>query len=780
MHFKVTARTILQLGAELISSDAIAFYELIKNAFDAGSKNVTVRVVVRISQAILDDYFSQAAEKDGDDEQFDEDEFIEDKKFLTGKIDFEAPFADGLEQQLLAAKTPNKLKDILKGANYITIEDKGDGMSMSDLEDVYLTIGTRYRRKQREENSVGTRPILGEKGLGRLSVMRLGDRLRVETTKEGEKQYHVLEIDWTEFSHDSDSLLETISITPKQGKVKPDAKIKGTVILISDLKSSWTQAKLEEINKSQLSRFIDPFAKKNREFIQLWFNNEPIVSEGLDKKLFQYAHAVASAKLEFEKGTPVFHGELDYRSYNRKTTFSLSGTHLASVLGTASYKELLQSLGPFSVQLYWFNRQLLRESEGVLDAPYIKHLVDTWGGGLMVYRDGFRVNPYGGPGDDWLSLDPMALASGGYKLNRKQIVGKVDISSEANPLLLDQTNREGLRSNPQKDALVTLLRYLFKDELRDFLDEVKKIEEQNIAALSLNEIEKRIETGQKQVKAAVEDLKRKYPQIKAEKETLSTIEEVLEESALLFARAKASADVLNSRLKTTIELAGLGLMVDVIGHELNRSTKHALDTINTLSGRDLPAGLKEHMDTLRLQLKTLQTRLKVIDPLGPSGRQQKVLTDLRELVNDVIRSHQGQFKRHKTKVEIIDRHPNQEWKIRIVPGMVVQILENLIANSIYWIKQEQNVHRLAAGNITIVLNRKEETITFSDNGPGIPREKKENVFRPFYSTKPPGDGKGLGLYISREMARYHNASLTLLDTGNTDNLNTFILNLKAN
>src|SRR5262245_52499328 len=46
--FRVTARTVLQLGAELISSDSIAFYELIKNAVDAGSPKAFVQVVVRL------------------------------------------------------------------------------------------------------------------------------------------------------------------------------------------------------------------------------------------------------------------------------------------------------------------------------------------------------------------------------------------------------------------------------------------------------------------------------------------------------------------------------------------------------------------------------------------------------------------------------------------------------------------------------------------------------------------------------------------------------------
>ena len=79
----------------------------------------------------------------------------------------------------------------------------------------------------------------------------------------------------------------------------------------------------------------------------------------------------------------------------------------------------------------------------------------------------------------------------------------------------------------------------------------------------------------------------------------------------------------------------------------------------------------------------------------------------------------------------------------------------------------------------MTFNRKNESILYSDNGPGIPKEKKEDIFRPFFSTKPPGDGKGLGLYISRENAKYNNAVLSLLDE-NKNNLNTFILSLNNN
>jgi hypothetical protein len=133
----------------------------------------------------------------------------------------------------------------------------------------------------------------------------------------------------------------------------------------------------------------------------------------------------------------------------------------------------LEAVGPFKLQLYWFNRRFIQDAAG-LEAPYIKQLVKNWAGGVMVYRDGFRVNPYGGPSDDWLGLDRRALASGGYKLNRNQLIGKLEISARKNPALLDQTNREGLRESDEKETLVALLRHLILTNFKTFLDQVEE------------------------------------------------------------------------------------------------------------------------------------------------------------------------------------------------------------------------------------------------------------------------------------------------------------------
>ena len=106
----------------------------------------------------------------------------------------------------------------------------------------------------------------------------------------------------------------------------------------------------------------------------------------------------------------------------------------------------LRNLGSFSVQFYWYNRRLLKEIPGIGKKGDIVAEVNSWAGGLMVFRDFFRINPYGGQDDDWLELDKKALAARAYKVNRSQLVGGVSLTS-GNFRLMEQTNRDGLVDN---------------------------------------------------------------------------------------------------------------------------------------------------------------------------------------------------------------------------------------------------------------------------------------------------------------------------------------------
>src|SRR5262249_4988507 len=79
-----------------------------------------------------------------------------------------------------------------------------------------------------------------------------------------------------------------------------------------------------------------------------------------------------------------------------------------------------------------------------------------------VYRDGFRVWPYGEPHDDWLRLDQRRVNNPVVRFSNNQLVGFVEISRDGNPDLVDQTNREGLIHNQAYEDLRRLLYFVLQ------------------------------------------------------------------------------------------------------------------------------------------------------------------------------------------------------------------------------------------------------------------------------------------------------------------------------
>ena len=150
-------------------------------------------------------------------------------------------------------------------------------------------------------------------------------------------------------------------------------------------------------------------------------------------------------------------------------------------------------------------------------------------------------------------------------------------------------------------------------------------------------------------------------------------------------------------------------------------------------------------------------------------------------VRYILDSHAAQFARHDVKLDfrVVPESTSPRMRVFMVKGMFVQILENLLANSMYWLKLENQLNPSFTPKIQITLDRGEKILTLSDNGPGIPVERGDEVFQPFFTTKRPGEGHGLGLYVSREIANYNGASLTLAkdESIHEGKLNTFVLEL---
>ncbi len=772
MAFKVAARVILELGAELIGSDAIALYELIKNSVDAESDWVSINVQVVLTRSHYLECMESLDEREAADT-------IRDALFSN--LDPTAPraarraFRDII---LGAGNDRRKLKSALQAAyhdlNWIAVADRGIGMSGRELQDVFLTIGTRSRRGEkvdrRGEFVDPGRIVLGDKGVGRLSAMRLGDHMVVTTTKAGEVYYNTLDIDWTKFSHDSSNMIEDIEVLPRKGEKKDRRSRRGTTILIRNLKGDWDRLSFARMVEDQFKRLVDPFPTSKDEpywqdpnkLFRLKYNGRKHEVPEIPSWLLDQAHAVVTASFEADaEGSARLSGHIDYRLRGRERTFELIEQELMSLTDPIADRKIrtgpstLRNLGSFTVRFHWYNRRLLRELPEIGNRKFILDTVNAWAGGLMVFRDCFRINPYGGQDDDWLELDKKALSARAYKVNRSQLVGAVNLSSQ-NYRLIEQTNRSGLADNEYKQVLVGMLRHVVISEFRTFITNVDK-ERKLIDETTTDDLDLRLDATRLEIEKRIRDLKREAPN---HAEPLAELQQLTIDLGTLVDQAKAMAKEYEDDRSKFVHLAGIGLLVEFVLHEIGRITGRALNALSGMEFEDFgPAGAAA-LRTLQEQLVTLGKRVDNLDPLSTSRRQVKQRFDMRDLVRQVTDSREDQFARHGVKIELY--LPKKRWMVRAVKGMVLQILENLLENAVYWLKVEKRRDRRFRPRIDISLDPASLELVVEDNGPGVAIQRREEIFEPFVTAKPPGEGRGLGLYISREIARYHDWELSLV------------------
>ena len=809
MSFRVAARTLLNLGAELISSDGVAFYELIKNGLDAGSRTVRVDVVVALPPPTYRDVRNRLVnlghEQGGDDGPPHDVSLEPVRKQACEGIDPTAATALEAVRRLSIATTweqlSHTLENVYSDLNYISVSDTGSGMSLEDLSDTYLTIGTPARFREREQwklksrdhgiSSERTRPVLGEKGVGRLSAMRLGSSLHVQTSRAGETHWNILDINWADFSEDVDALIGDIPVQPVVGARKGDPNQSGTTIFISRLSEPWSREKVVEVANQEFSKLVDPFTSGIRLPARIYFNEQQIEIPRFNRILFEHAHATVSATYIADP-EPRLSGRIWYvgnrrnAGDERETTFVLEGAHAVSAVGGMLRQEditmdTLRSVGPFSLILYWYNRQRLSAIEGIGNLRAVRELLRRWAGGVMVFRDGFRVSPYGNLDDDWLDLDRRALGYRSFKVNRSQIVGKLDISSVDNLHLADQTNREGLRDTVEKRVLVRLLKWVIEIAFLDFLNAVDE-EKPAKDDLDLDDLEARTMDYDSELDQVLMRLSREHPDVEQEYHIMALIQDNRQVLRTTMAEVRRRREAYETGRSQLVHLAGVGLMVEILAHELNRATTYTLNTLSDAQREPVPAQIATVLSTLEAQLRSLQKRLRTLDPLTTRGRQVKESFDLIAWVQDTLDAHRAQFTRHAIRLTFRTK-PDQgaRFAVRAVKGMIVQVLENLISNSVYWLDQERKLTPSFEPDITVEIDTVQKELRFSDNGPGIEPGRKEQVFQAFHSTKPPGAGNGLGLFIAREIAEYHDAALYLDTTpsGPHQTLHTLVFDLRS-
>ena len=801
MSFKFKARVLLELGAELISSDAVALYELIKNTLDAGSKEVDIHIRIAMQhsaytqlRALLQQDMQDVHSKSSPRPKFD---FREFNAMVLQQLEDQATSATR-KRFVDAYGAPTTVDDAIESldhayfrGNYILVKDTGWGMSPQDLEESYLTVGTPARLLEKNiavaRATSGTSRLqnpkpeaglpLGEKGIGRLSAMRLGHFVRVKTKTKGADFWSLLDLDWrpafADPTLDASALDFPVEAEPCESE---EVSYQGTSIYIRDLQSDWSESKVRRIAAADLAKLSDPFARlRANKFMNVEFQDVDISVPVLDREPLRAADAVCTAKFSYDEfDEPQLALHIDYKTFTRERTDHLRKEHLRACVREEPSKKkkrvllldaeivarALKHVGPWELQFYWFNRGRIMRKTPELWNDSIRDFLGQWGGGFLVYRDGFRVYPYGERSDDWLDLDRKALASSAYKLNRAQMVGRLQISSIGNPSLLDQTNREGFRDSYDREALIRMLRYVILGFCRPFLEQVEREVEPPIAEV-VEEVQKRLSTSRD---IAVSSLKSMQGRLPDESANIGKVMHHLEEVSEAWERAKLRIAGFEETIDSFVHLAGVGLMLEFIAHELSRVTQDSLRAV--ASGKFSP-------QVVEAQLKTLDKRVRILDELSIPGRQIRKETDIRELVDLLCEFHEAKSVRHNITISVTSKS-KAKFVETLERGQFLQIIDNLFSNSFYWLMNRFDA--TVAGNVSIELNANSRTIRFTDNGPGIPSERSESIFDQFVTTKPPREGRGLGLYIARRLATENGARL-YLDQADEDGLHrSFILN----
>lgn len=772
--FRIAARALRQLGAELITSDDVALNELIKNAFDARSPRVSVEICSTADLAALA-LLEEQIRRSGVT-QTEAEERVD--KAISSDLSLQARAA-------LIERMHEHLGNRIEFADYLKkfreeqtlkISDTGIGMSAQDLSDRFLVIGTPGKLLAKRGASPDDIPMLGEKGIGRLSMMRLGNLATVRSTQKDSIQWNEIQFRWDAFD-DPAFFLDQIAVDVQDGG-KVERSVQGTQIEIKELSANWTQEKVQTFIQKYMRRLQNPFAKDRRPYpVDIFLNGkrQPIASlPPWLESCAQFKADIVFDPAGIDGTRHILRRTLRWRDATSSETRAWEMRELTQQLGLPA--ETFVRLGPLVANCLWFNRQMLMTNSVERTRNEIAEELNNWCGGFALYRDNFRIGKTGGMEDDWLEWDSGALRAKGFALNRYQTVGSVSISSITNPHLIDSANRERLVTCPEQLLLKSLLGDIVVQDLRMHINTVREAEAKiAIAEESTTESLKKSEEGLKKTIRTIEEIGKELP--REHRHKIKEIRDTLQSQVEYVKTIKNSLNMARETRVELLELANIGLVVEIVIHELSRLTERTGELLVDLQKKDGKTDVVQVVDNLRTQIIATNKRIRTVDAMSPSGRHRREHYDAVAQTKTIVAGFKNRFARHEISYSItLDDGPvDKSLNVYMVRGLIAQTLENLLTNSVYWLQQglrEGDKER----SISIEIDSKALTISVSDNGPGVDPKYAKEIFKPYYSTRK--KGKGLGLYIAAELIDYHGGRIYLDELPEEDGrLRTFTIEL---
>lgn len=686
LRWRFDVNTFRLLGRELITDRVTAIFELVKNCYDANATRVTVELI-----------------------------------------------------DVSSDKKENRK---------IVIRDNGTGMSFADIRDKWMVVGTNSKRVSQYSAPPFNRKLLGEKGVGRFAVDKLGERLVIHTKQKGEKNWLDVGINWDEYearstaSTQGNQLSLFTEIDNAYAYVPGEIEDHGTTLQISNVNEIWTDLDVIRLY-NELAKLLSPFHPVNPPF-DIWLSSNEVPA---------YSNK------------QVRPDPIRFFSHFQEIGFDLATGEQETLQFEADKGEFvkiripIKRFGPVKFKIYYFNTPAKR-----------RFLAAYKGGderidGVKIYRDGVITTPfaeYNAHPDhkkDILGIDKRLWRDIFTKVASREVIGILDITKENNPDIIDATNRQDFVDNlayrelkefiiQQLDAFGSAKK--FETNLKRSIVERELIQagvEANQFSAELTKVEKLLENPKPEVKNVFDSLKNQVTQLK------NAISQSVSEQKKFQRDAERKEKILRS-------LVSLQEFASMIAHAVRTSiakVKH----LGEFFKLNFP---KKEFERFYLLYATqiydeMNTLLKVTDFMLSFASADKHYEDfnVRELLSELLtQSYETLFRNEQIDFEIDIKN---DFILTTNKQAFKDVFQNLVSNSIKALRNTKEKKIKCSG----YLDAESFIIYFSDNGVGIDKGDEEWIFGLFNTRTADIGGAGIGLYIVEMQIKSLNGTIQVVE-----------------
>lgn len=653
----------------------------------------------------------------------------------------------------------------------LTIEDDGNGMNKQELVNGFMRISSsdkvhnpvspKYRRQR-----------AGRKGIGRFSTQRLARELVIFTQKEDSEKAYEITINWDDYSLDKELSLITNEVH-ELPKVKD--KYSFTKLTLNNLRENFTTASLKRIYR-YVSDLQQPFGLIEREntgdpgFVSRIYrsinNDLEIIA---DEETLFYENALATIEVEkFEKGLGKV--KLVSEKLDLKDDVNLDYEPIISEEEDDELRKIDEehigddSSNPFKIiidkvkiKIYYFI--VVDEYVPKSDKSSIQRKLRE-SGGIRVYRNGFRILPYGDRLDDWIRLDESVRKR--YHIfphGNNNFLGVVELNDPNSDVFIERSSREGLVDNEAFRELVSLIyRAIIWSGLKIAAARSRK----GKAGKDNRSPQEKFNSVKSSLSRIADDFEKEGNPTAADniRTNIVLLDEGIKQGASF------ERDLLG-KLEMYRVLAGLGLTIGDFTHEINHFLPSLLSDSNSLI-----QSLKNQEESVKAKrlysnLDALETYTSYFNySISQNVRRDKRPIEVRTMVNQFIEITEYDRTRMGTKLLEPQYSGYNLYTVPMHPSEWSSILLNFYSNSKKAIKKA-----MIKGALSIKSGKDGHKIflEFQDNGIGIAEENKDQIFDEFFTTSAPVGhrsnpheelvGSGLGLSIVHDIVTSYNGNV---------------------